>query len=345
TEGRDVMREARSRRRFMRDGSIAAAALTGLTALKAEGEAAERAAYLCVTCGTQFPESPRPPEHCAICEDERQYVGPDGQQWTTLERLRTTHRNTIKKEEEGLYSINTEPRFGIGQRAFLIRTPGGNLLWDCVGLIDDPTVARIKELGGIAEIAISHPHYYTPLVEWRRAHPHPRGGAPLGGAARPLHPLLEGRASDAPRRPAAGPHRRPLRGLSGPALARRRRRARRPDGRGPAADLHGPEAGQLHVELPELHPAGRHGHPARPEVPGGAGIRPDLRRVLRPRQGGHSLGREASRSPVRRTLPQGDPRLRRDALAGSQSGRGQPGLPFASRPIAGTIPPGAGSCR
>ena len=153
----------------MRDGSIAAAALTGLTALNAEGGASEGVAYLCVTCGTQFPESAKPPEHCPICEDERQYVNPDGQAWTTLEKLRTTHKNTIKKEEEGLYSINTEPKFGIGQRAFLIQTPKGNLLWDCVGLIDDATVSRVKELGGIAEIAISHPHYYTAMVEWSRA--------------------------------------------------------------------------------------------------------------------------------------------------------------------------------
>jgi hypothetical protein len=128
-----------------------------------------------VTCGTQFPDSTKPPEHCPICEDERQYVNPDGQAWTTLERLRTTHKNTIKKEEEGLYSINTEPKFGIGQRAFLIQTPKGNLLWDCVGLIDDATVARVKELGGIAEIAISHPHYYTAMVEWSRAF----GNAPI----------------------------------------------------------------------------------------------------------------------------------------------------------------------
>jgi hypothetical protein len=47
----------------------------------------------------------------------------------------------------------------------LIQTPAGNLPWDCVGLIDDPTVARIEERGHIAEIAISHPHYDTSLVE------------------------------------------------------------------------------------------------------------------------------------------------------------------------------------
>jgi len=36
----------------------------------------------------------------------------------------------------------------------------GNILWDCVSLIDSDTVARIQALGGISAIAISHPHYY-----------------------------------------------------------------------------------------------------------------------------------------------------------------------------------------
>lgn len=43
--------------------------------------------HLCVTCGTQFPPSDRPPEHCPICEDERQFVGLEGQQWIPLEKL------------------------------------------------------------------------------------------------------------------------------------------------------------------------------------------------------------------------------------------------------------------
>ena len=44
--------------------------------------------YICVTCGTQFADSQTPPAHCPICEDERQYIGWNGQQWTTLEELR-----------------------------------------------------------------------------------------------------------------------------------------------------------------------------------------------------------------------------------------------------------------
>jgi hypothetical protein len=159
----------------MKEASTSAAALAALAGAKAGAEAAGGTPYLCITCGTQFAETPRPPAGCPICLDERQYVHPDGQQWTTLEDLRASHKNVIKKEEDRLYSINTEPKFGIGQRAFLIRTDGGNVLWDCVGLIDDATVAKIWELGGIAAIAISHPHYYTSMVEWSRAF----GGAPI----------------------------------------------------------------------------------------------------------------------------------------------------------------------
>ena len=90
----------------MRETTVAAATVSMLTKTSSANAAAEGTAYLCVTCGTQFAESARPPEHCAICEDERQYVGPDGQEWTTLEKIRSTHKNSIKKEEEHLYSIN-----------------------------------------------------------------------------------------------------------------------------------------------------------------------------------------------------------------------------------------------
>ena len=43
--------------------------------------------FMCKTCGTQFAATEEAPEHCPICEDERQYIGLDGQQWTTLEAL------------------------------------------------------------------------------------------------------------------------------------------------------------------------------------------------------------------------------------------------------------------
>ena len=125
--------------------------------------------FVCVTCGSQFAETAESPPHCPICEDERQYVGRDGQRWTTLDELRREHRAEIREEGPGLVGIGCEPSFAIGQRALLVQAPGGNVLWDCISLLDDELGARVEELGGIAAIAISHPHYYSSMVEWARA--------------------------------------------------------------------------------------------------------------------------------------------------------------------------------
>jgi hypothetical protein len=125
--------------------------------------------FICVTCGSQFAESDEPPARCPVCEDERQYVGWNGQQWTTLEQLRSGHRADIRDEGSGLVGIGTTPEFAIGQRALLVRAPGGNVLWDCISLLDDEIGARVASLGGLAAIAISHPHYYSSMVEWARA--------------------------------------------------------------------------------------------------------------------------------------------------------------------------------
>jgi glyoxylase-like metal-dependent hydrolase (beta-lactamase superfamily II) len=125
--------------------------------------------FICTTCGTQQAESEQPPVACAVCEDQRQYVKVTGQQWTTLEKLRLTNRNSIRFEERGLTGIGVEPHFAIGQRALLVRTPNGNILWDCVSLLDAAVVEMVKALGGISAIAISHPHYYSSMVEWSRA--------------------------------------------------------------------------------------------------------------------------------------------------------------------------------
>lgn len=127
--------------------------------------------YVCVTCGTQYPESEGEPERCPICEDERQYVGWGGQQWTTLDEMRAGggFRNEWKEEEPGLHGIITRPEFAIGERAFILRTSKGNVLWDCITYVDEETIKFVKRLGGLKFIAISHPHYYTSMNEWSEA--------------------------------------------------------------------------------------------------------------------------------------------------------------------------------
>jgi glyoxylase-like metal-dependent hydrolase (beta-lactamase superfamily II) len=130
---------------------------------------------ICVTCGVQFAAMEKPPEHCPICADERQYVGWQGQRWTTLEELLQDHRVVLREEDIHLTGIGIEPHFAIGQRGLLIRSIGGNVLWDCMSLVDDEAVRAVRARGGLDAIAISHPHFYSAMVEWSRAF----GGVPI----------------------------------------------------------------------------------------------------------------------------------------------------------------------
>ena len=124
---------------------------------------------ICFTCGTSHPDTAEPPSRCLICEDERQYVPRAGQTWTTPEKLASGHVNAWRHLEADLFEIHTQPQFGIGQRALLLRTPKGNILWDCIALLDDATKALVRGLGGLRAIAISHPHYYTCMQDWARS--------------------------------------------------------------------------------------------------------------------------------------------------------------------------------
>ena len=118
-----------------------------------------------MACGTQFPEADAPPESCPICTDWRQYVPASGQQWTTLPQLAAEQENAVRDQGD-LVGIGTVPHFAIGQRALLVPFGGSNLLWDCISLVDDATADEVERRGGLAAIAISHPHYYSSMVEW-----------------------------------------------------------------------------------------------------------------------------------------------------------------------------------
>jgi hypothetical protein len=140
--------------------------------------------FMCKDCGVQFPESRDPPASCPISDDERAGYWWKGQdlgkrpvrEWTTLEELKAKgYRVEMRKEEEGLWSIITRPDFAIGQRAFIVRTNEGNLLWDCIPYIDEETITKIKDIGGLRAIAMSHPQYYSTIVEWSNAF----GGIPI----------------------------------------------------------------------------------------------------------------------------------------------------------------------
>ncbi|KDN59900.1 putative metallo-beta-lactamase superfamily protein [Colletotrichum sublineola] len=97
-----------------------------------------------------------------------------GSQWfTTLRELQDSrkYRNIFTKDKynSSIIAIRTEPPVAIGQRAFLLRSPAGNILWDCITYMDDETVSRIVALGGIDAIVISHPHFFSTALHWAEA--------------------------------------------------------------------------------------------------------------------------------------------------------------------------------
>ncbi|MBB4087485.1 MBL fold metallo-hydrolase [Sphingomonas carotinifaciens] len=125
--------------------------------------------HICATCGTSYESGAAQPIHCAICTDERQYVPRSGQKWTYREQIAAQHNNRWREHRPGLLSIETTPRFAIGQRAFLLTTPAGNILWDCIANLDSATIRLVTALGGLHAIAVSHPHYYTTMQDWSAA--------------------------------------------------------------------------------------------------------------------------------------------------------------------------------
>ena len=124
---------------------------------------------ICTACGTQYQQTSPANAECPICTDDRQYVPETGQGWTNLEELQNNYGIIVKALKENLYELKMAPSFAIGQRALLVLAPQGNILWDCISLLNEPTLDFIKNKGGLQAVAISHPHYYTTMNEWSKA--------------------------------------------------------------------------------------------------------------------------------------------------------------------------------
>ena len=63
----------------------------------------------------------------------------------------------------------------MGSARCWFETERGNVLYDCVSVLDDSAVEEIRARGGIAYICFSHPHFYDSMVEFSRAF----GNAPI----------------------------------------------------------------------------------------------------------------------------------------------------------------------
>jgi glyoxylase-like metal-dependent hydrolase (beta-lactamase superfamily II) len=103
---------------------------------------------------------------CRICSDERQYVGWQGQAWTTQEALSASHRHRLEMDHE-LFGVGIAPGFAILQRALYL--PEAGVLWESTALVTDEAVAELKRRGGVERICVSHPHVYSAMVRWSEA--------------------------------------------------------------------------------------------------------------------------------------------------------------------------------
>lgn len=106
-----------------------------------------------------------------LSQEPRQFLPPSGQAWTSLGNMQGGYKNCIEQDPVNpkMWSIFTRPQFAIGQRAILLETPTGNVLWDCISFLDQQTIDFIKSRGGLKAIAISHPHFYTSHLAWAEA--------------------------------------------------------------------------------------------------------------------------------------------------------------------------------
>ena len=210
------------------------------------------------------------------------------------------HRNEVREEEPGLVGVGIEPEFAIGQRALLVETSVGNVLWDMVPLCTDDAVGEIVRRGGAAAIAISHPHYYSGMLEWSRA----LGGIPilLHAADRewvlrpdPLVEYWDGEAYELPgglTLVRLGGHFAGGTVLHWPAGAAGRG-ALLPGSRRHRPGTRPPALGHVHVELPEHAPVARARGGADRCGVGAVGVRPDLGSLV----GSRDLGEREGRDP------------------------------------------------
>ena len=123
-------------------------------------------ANICKTCGTRYSPEIFNERECPVCLDDRQYLKEYGQKWISYHSLKQNHRVVINQLDENVFELTMQPSFAIGQKAHLLLTDFGNILWDCIPLFDETSASFILERGGLKAIAISHPHYYSLMVEW-----------------------------------------------------------------------------------------------------------------------------------------------------------------------------------
>jgi glyoxylase-like metal-dependent hydrolase (beta-lactamase superfamily II) len=131
--------------------------------------------WICDGCGVEHADADvRPAENSCVFTsevvsiEERGDLPPHGA-WTTLAELAALpHQTEHVDHGRGVHSLRRQPRFAIGHRSFVVQTGQGNLLWDAPSYLDDDILGLVRNLGGVAAIAASHPHMFGAQLSWSK---------------------------------------------------------------------------------------------------------------------------------------------------------------------------------
>jgi hypothetical protein len=127
---------------------------------------ADAVLWVCRLCGVEAGPSAAAPPACPICQDLRVNAPAHELGWRRGTKLSESRTIEIVELEPTLWSLTAHPQISVGHHALLVVTPDGNLLWDALSVVTPAAVRAVRELGGIAAVAISHPHFQAAMVSW-----------------------------------------------------------------------------------------------------------------------------------------------------------------------------------
>lgn len=125
-------------------------------------DALELPAFLCDNCGFWQRHFEAPPS-CPLCLDARHVVPQTGWRFHAEEEAQARFPCHWAEVEPGIWRFWNDPVNGIGPSAYLITSPGGNLLFEGCSVFSAAALAQIAALGGVDVLSASHPHSYAAL--------------------------------------------------------------------------------------------------------------------------------------------------------------------------------------
>lgn len=121
--------------------------------------------FICLNCG--FWQRHFDPPSCPVCTDFRHPLPPDGWRFSRASEVAAATSCRWREVAPGITEFRNEPALGIGPRGYLLQAPHGNVAFEGASWYSPEALAHVDALGGVRQLAGSHPHVYGAL--WQLA--------------------------------------------------------------------------------------------------------------------------------------------------------------------------------